>query len=378
MVASIFSQTTVGAPSGVQALATQLVAAGQGSVLVYNTDAINSVFLGDTNSILATDQSNVVPLGPQGSIIFNGDIDVFACTTAGISVVVDLFPDASNFTPSIGVTPLVQDGTISGAPFGNVTAGSPLSILTLTPVSQYQSYDLNMFGFAVTPGVASSPIAYMVQLQWYDDLVSGVPVFEEDWWLYAGRNNIDQAATMAGCGPMHGRFLSVTIQIPAASASALTIQYINIFGSPRTVPYSDWRQNGLAVDPQIQNLTIVPNPALLLSATAFDNELANCIVTLSANELAFVPLGLYAGPVFYRFVPSVAAANDPVFVSLENVVSGALTGGVGNPGIIVNVPTGTAEVEGNTILPRAPVIFIIRAPAAGMSFDLQVIAQQSA
>ena len=58
--------------------ATQIITAGEGSTLVTNLDLANTIYLGDTDTIKATDPSGVVPLGPNGSVVVDGQSDLFA------------------------------------------------------------------------------------------------------------------------------------------------------------------------------------------------------------------------------------------------------------------------------------------------------------
>jgi hypothetical protein len=81
-----------------------------------------------------------------------------------------------------------------------------------------------------------------VQLQWFDDLTSGIPVFGEDWYPFASSVAPPRQNTLAGCKPIHGQYLTITITNLALTA-AIAVQHLDLFGSPRVVPYSDWRQN---------------------------------------------------------------------------------------------------------------------------------------
>lgn len=58
--------------------ATLIVAAGQGPTLVTNLDLNNTVYLGDDDTIKSSDAQGVVPLGPNGSVVVNGQSDLFA------------------------------------------------------------------------------------------------------------------------------------------------------------------------------------------------------------------------------------------------------------------------------------------------------------
>jgi hypothetical protein len=245
-------------------------------------------------------------------------------------------------------------------------------------VSGFSSYDLNMFGYAVSPGAVGSVVAYQVQLAWYDDLISGVPVFEEDWYAWAGRAAPSAGSnTLAGCGPMHGRYMNVTIFVPIASTAGLVLQYVNIFGSFRTLPYSDWRQNGEAVDPQVNGLVLEAGGGL-----SFENILCSIqgATITTASRVYFIPLGLYAGPVYYAMSLSIAAGAAPVIAAVGGTVGGQLIAGNGCPGTLyVNGNVANTQYSGQLILPRSACAFIIQVPAGGSeTFSLFVAAQQAA
>lgn len=273
------------------------------------------------------------------------------------------------------IVTLISLGSIGGSPAGTVTPGSGVQVMNLVNVSQFTSYDMNAYMFALSPGTAGAVITGQIQLQWFDSPTSAIPIFEEDWYIWAGRAApVAGSNTLSASGPMHGTFMSVTVFIPPTAAANATLQYINIYGSGRVVPYSDWRQNGEAVDPQIENLVIQPGGGL-----SFENILASVgNATLTANTVGYVPLGLYAGPVWLRYAVSAAPANDPVLACAAGVVGGQFTAGASNPGILVNVPTATTELEEELILPRGPCLFIIKAPAAAVTWSLFVSAQQAA
>lgn len=272
--------------------------------------------------------------------------------------------------------PLAAKGSIGGAAAATIVPGTPFNALNKVNISQFASYDLTAFMFAATPGAVNAILVGQIQLQWFDDLTSGIPIFEEDWWIWAGRAApVAGQNTLAATGPMHGTYMSVNVFVPITAASNGVLQYINIFGSPRTVPYSDWRQNGQLVNPQSNGITLQAG-----GGTSFDNLLASISnLTLTANQLIFIPFGLYSGPVYYRMQCTVAALHDPVIADMNAEVSGGLGAGTANNGILVNFPTDTVEHEGTYFSGRSPGAFMIQGNAAGTTnFSLQVIAQQAA
>lgn len=281
--------------------------------------------------------------------------------------------------PAQQIAPVVlkQLGSIGGAAAATIVPGTPFTAANLIDVSLYQSYDINCYGFAVNPGAVNSAIVYQVVLQWFDDLTSGIPVFEEDWWVWAGRAApVAGANTLSGCGPMHGHYLTVQVFSVISAANNLTLQYLNLFGSNRPVPSSDWRQNGQQVNPQSNGITVS-----LGGGTGFDNLLAGIYnLTLTASQLVFIPCGLYAGPVYYRYQCNTSVPlHNVVLANVAGGVSGGLGAGTATAGVLLNIPADTLEHEGQLILPRAPTAFIIQGAVAGnSSYSFTMIAQQSA
>lgn len=294
------------------------------------------------------------------------------------------------------VTPLAQQGSTSGTPVAASVpaAGGAYSVFTATPgaiqigatgiyvvnVSQFASYDINAYMYTQSPGVLASNIVGEITLQWFDDLTTGIPVFEEDWWIGCARSatpafggNLEN--TLSGTGPMHGLYMTVYVSTSQGATATATLKYINIFGSVRTVPYSDWRQNVQAVSPQDETFTILAG-----GGSSFDNVLANTQggVTLPSNNTRWIPLGLYSGPVFYRYEASVVPAVNPVIVNLENMWSGQMADNGLAVGVLVDI-TAAGEQEGMFYAPRAPCAFLITGNAAGTTdFTFQAIAQQAA
>lgn len=81
-----------------RAVATQVVYAGEGPTLVKNADLINTVFLGDDDSIKPGDPNGVIPLGPNASVTVDGTRDLFAVNGNPAAVtVITLSGGLSNF-----------------------------------------------------------------------------------------------------------------------------------------------------------------------------------------------------------------------------------------------------------------------------------------
>jgi hypothetical protein len=276
------------------------------------------------------------------------------------------------------VTSLVSSGSLSGATNAATLASSASSYMpmNLVDVSLFQSYDINGYVYANPAGSVGAPLYALFQLQWFDDLVSGIPVFEEDWMIWTGRASQTTISPLAGTGPMHGRYMSLTITIPLATTGAV-VQFLNVFGSGRTVPYSDWRQNTSLVQPESSGITYQGST----SGTGFDNVLADIDgITLGVGATIFVPCGLYSGPAWYRLRTGNQPAQDCSIATVLGSVSGGIVAGSGMPGIIIDLgEPNNVETTGIIFLPRAPVCFIIHGNATtGTSVGFKLIAQQAA
>lgn len=69
-------------------VATLVVTAGEGPTLVKNLDLTNIVYLGDTDSIKATDAQGVIPLYPNESFTVDGQRDLFAVNNNATAVTI--------------------------------------------------------------------------------------------------------------------------------------------------------------------------------------------------------------------------------------------------------------------------------------------------
>lgn len=103
------------------ATATQIVQAGQGAIFCQNGDSTNTVYIGDTNAITPGDLSQSIPLGPGGTITFDGSTDKYAITKPGIVVGLAAISGATSyFQPATlnglgGIKAFVQNTVPSGS-----------------------------------------------------------------------------------------------------------------------------------------------------------------------------------------------------------------------------------------------------------------------
>jgi hypothetical protein len=373
--ASTFNQVTVSSPAGVAAPATQLVESSGVDVLVFNTSTTVTVFLSAVNSALPSDAGTPVvsPLGPQQSIVFNGELDVFAVVAANLTAVLNLYPSATNYTPFVSVTTLFQFAT-GGGMFITILPGATVTLLNMADVSLYASYDLSMALINSGQGTIGSLLCARITLSWFDDLVSGVPVFQEIWnpWVVTSIPGVPPQGII-GSGPMHGKYFSVTIANPGVNSVA--VSYANIFGSPRPSPVSDWRQylNNSVKDSVLVNL--------FNTAICFDNNLADTQgpANLLANTSYLMPFGLYAGPVAYSL-----QLGAGIVVTRLNIIDiggnyNVSTSGNVNPAVGNLLSPGTLageQLEGQLLLPRSGCALYVAVTTTGGTINFKVTAQQ--
>jgi hypothetical protein len=274
------------------------------------------------------------------------------------------------------IVALASIGSLSGGTV-QLPAGGTVTPVNLVNVSQFSSYDLNTYIFQNNGGGGvGNTVVVQILIQWFDDLVSGIPVFEEDWWLYTGRVSTPSqgVASLAGSGPMHGRYMTVQVNNNFGN-NACTIQWLNLFGSNRTVPYSDWRQNASQVNPITNGLSIQSS----VLGDGFDNILySGGTMAIGASASIWLPMCLYSGPVWYRFQATAAPQNNVVICAAAFLAGGQIVFGTGNPTVLVNIPADTAEHEGTFLAPRAPCYMAVHGNAAASSISFQAIAQQAA
>ena len=283
---------------------------------------------------------------------------------------------ASWTNPNLGkVIPLFSQGILGGGSIGSITPGTPFTVVNQINVSQFTSYDINLYTLCASPGSVGAPITTQVNLQWFDDLVSGIPVFQEMWFIWNGRAaNSAAFNTASGTGPMHGKYLTIQLFIPPGAASNVTVQYVNLFGSSRTLSKSDWRQNAQGVNPQVNGFVIQQG-----GGTGYDDILASISgAVLGASALVFVPLGLYSGYVYYRYQCNNVPAHDPVIAQVAGTIGGGWAVGTGMTGVLVNIPSDANEHEGFFMMPRSACVFIFQANAtSGSTFSLEIAGQSS-
>lgn len=269
---------------------------------------------------------------------------------------------------------VMQGSRVSGSGI-TVPVGGSTTLLNLVDVSSYGSYDIAIYAY-VSAKTAGAPNAYSLKLQWFDDLISGIPVFQEEWWPFCGlntSNNINAAAI--GTGPMHGRYMSVVATNPANSTFTINIQYVNIYGSPRATPYSDFRQSGVLSQ---MGDTLYSQPAAApFQGDTTDNILLSLSTTTGLNQSLIFPIGMYSGPVGIYFNAQQNFNSNPgLFATGPGSISGQLAT---TSAELFQWGIGPAKQFQQVMIPRGGAYILVQSSATvAVTFVLSVIAQQAA
>jgi hypothetical protein len=380
-----FAQVTVGGPAGTIAPATQLVTGDGEDVLLFNSSTVNTVYLTAQNAYTSTDAGTlrVTPLGPQQSVVFNGDKDVFGVCPLGTTAVVFCYPSATNYTPFNTTQSLFNTGNPGSGPYFTIPANTFNYQVFSGDVSRWNSYDLSLYAYG-TPQNSGSAQALQISLSWYDvPYTTASPpsaIFVENWYCYIGTAKLtNDFNLMAANGPMHGQYMTVTIT--NIGSSPVSVDWFNLFASPRTVPYSDWRQDSsnLAAVNLLQLNGLSPALDTETAGTGFENILVSIPNQVFGTGLQFIPMPLYSGPVSMNWsVNTQALVNAPVLVALTTQTGGELVAGTACPGVIDSFSNTIGVQDRHSFnFPRAPVILIVN-PGANSMIQFSAIAQQAA
>jgi hypothetical protein len=291
-------------------------------------------------------------------------------------------------TPNV-VTSLYTGGNVAGSPQAfNVPASGSVTPVSLIDVSQYASYDLAAYIGDPTQGSSGHALCVKIELKWFDDNQSGIPVFIEDWypWVSSAIPPANAWNGVIATGPMHGRYMTITITNPGNSA--VEFAWFNLFGSNRPTQLSDWRQNISGNGSGITDHTF--HTALGSAGEGFENVvLETTSLTLSAGLSYVIPCNLYAGPVNYKFVQNNAdtPVADILLVDIgtnyQSNTSGSLSNSKYQSGTLVDVGAIAAAAaqpsnfQGSLNLPRSACAVICAGPSAGTStMTFTIIGQQ--
>lgn len=117
-------------------VATQIVWAGNGPQLITNNSDVN-IFIGNSNTIKASDQFGIAIIGPLSSIAVDGELDVYTVSSSPNPVVVSTIAGGLSISSVVqlmannivnGATTITPSGDISGA-----TDAANLTQLLMTP-----------------------------------------------------------------------------------------------------------------------------------------------------------------------------------------------------------------------------------------------------
>lgn len=340
-----------------------IVSMGQAGLLgsqvtFLNLDPTNTITLGYTNTITVGGQ-NAIPLGPNATVTIDGTKTVWACAPVGTQPLT-IIPGSIQYTPgSPLVMPIAKLGSLSVNAF-TIPAASVVTPVQLFDMSAYTSYDISTFCFCATQSTAGSPICVPITFVWYDDLTSGVPVYKETWDIWVSDTAVDAQndnAVVYGSGPVHGRYLTVQYA-EVQGANSYTCLFLNLFGSSKRAitPQSVWKQKPPA------NINFGVGQFTDNFAATYDDVLTSIGWSLPTGNTAWLPIGLYSGPVSWWFNSSAALSNSAGIIAAvpEVYSSGGVPIGIsGAVGLIVEINAATSE-SGNAYLPRCPTFIVLR------------------
>jgi len=248
-----------------------------------------------------------------------------------------------------------------------LAGGTTTSLVTLVPVNQYNSYDLSLLVVDALQGTANHSLTCQVTIAFYDDLLTGIPVFVETWNPWVKQTFVGGLQGVIGTGPMHGQYMTITIA--NSSAFNVTLEYFNLYGSPRIVEISDWR---MATNNHVTDNVLLPFTNF---GSGFENVLGELSgeIALGVNTY-WLPLHLYSGPVSWTLFATAAihavSIND---IGTQNQLSGAVNNAIG----ILADPQVTAAGSyfGTYNSPRSACALVI-ATTVAVSVEICVTGQQ--
>lgn len=354
-------QTPVGTQPGIVSMGQAGLLGSQ--VTFLNLDPTNTITLGYTNTITVGGQ-NAIPLGPNATVTIDGTKTVWACAPVGTQPIT-VIPGSIQYTPGNPlVMPIAKLGSLSVNAF-TIPAASVVMPVQLVDMSAYTSYDISTFCFCATQSTAGSPICVPITFVWYDDLLSGIPVYKETWDIWVSDTATDAQndnAVVYGSGPVHGRYLTVQYA-EVQGANSYTCLFLNLFGSSKRAitPQSVWKQK-----PPL-NINFGVGQFTDNFAATYDDVLASINWTLPASTTAWLAIGLYSGPVSWWFNSSVALSNSAGIIAAIPAVygSGGVPVGISSAvGLIQEINVATSG-NGNIYLPRCPTFIVLRNATAG-------------
>jgi hypothetical protein len=367
------------------------VSAGDGPTLIQNSDVINTVFLGDNSAIKTTDQQGIAPLGPQASVVVNGNDDVFATCGAGQSVVVYLFPGGMYLSPPPAEVALAiadsglalestlqatnttlgspaQDGTVSGLNTGipnhisttgvpllnlstalangsniGVTAGSSNSTAIFS-INQ-PSFELGITsGYAVANG--ATPYTFIV-LYWIDP-TSGLTIAKDTFVIWTATHAGIKSLPFIIRGPSKaGQVQMVVFNLDAAQNIEVTY---TLLADSRVIPTEtialglDWKEDSASIQLFTNNATrVLPDSNVI-------GTFVNSALAASGTDTWITPPA--SGLAYLNFTEAGAsAANMAITVT---PVPSTIYGGINLVNDIMVAGNPNKLTYTNIVLPNGP------------------------
>jgi hypothetical protein len=338
-------------------------ASQSGPMELVNLSTSVTIWIGYDTTIMVG-SGPVVPLKPGASIAFDGTRTVYgiASDIAQLAII----PGGVSYSDSQPVvSPLFQS---SGSVV--IPVSSTVNIFPVTDISVYSSYDINMALVDVNQAVGGHALCCQVSIQWFDDITSTLPVYREVWNPWVMSQAPTGAQGIIGDGPMHGRFMSISVS--NVSTGAVTMTYFNIFGSQRNVQVSDWRQ---CHGNHIAGLTFFNTIGLGFENSLYDT---NGLVTAAASSTYVYPLFLYSGPATISVFTSNASINSVFLIDIGSNQNTFFSGTVPtNTSIIYSFPVSDGNWNAVDVdLPRSGCAVRLSISSVAGTFGLKAVARQ--
>jgi hypothetical protein len=342
-----------------------------GKLLIVNKDPNNEVYIGGDQGVSATNPNTYGTIDPLGSITFDNNEQIFAICADGQTATVEVLPDAESFSvsPAAIAAQIFASGVSlvdNPVTLANYTAGSPFTVpvsgsgtvslfsTNPTPTNKYQSWGLFVQNRGSTPAI---PYLRM-QMQWFNDSQSTIPMHTEDWIL---NTNASYFTWFSGHGRMHGPYFNInftnydgTTPVPLA---------ITLFGSNRIETEDSIRSN----------TTAAPVNGLGTDDVLFWGA-SN---TLAANaSVGPIAAHLFNGPCTIRFRVTGASATNVVQLGINFEPISDFNN---DNSVILEGPTATGSVSDQVLdiyLPKRHSSFTVtNSGTTTVSYRVMVIAK---
>jgi len=281
-------------------------------------------------------------------------------------------------TSTTGVQSLAALGSLTTTAF-TMAPGGTGKLLTLQDVTQFATINISVYAFTSSMPVTGATATIPLNITWYDDLVSGIPVFQDEVDIWVANNVMASASALSGTAyitlPVRGQYLSITTSNPG-TASTITMQFFSVYGSQNTTPRVYCKQ----IPPP--SLAFFGSPTL---AGNYYSELNGILGSATFNAAAdtnyFMPMGLFTGQGNLYALTSAAFAND---VSLFSMVPMAnnVTLPESNPRFVIDddldEADDTDDVDAPVALPKCPTIVVFITGAASIVTNVCLTAMDQA